>query len=243
LDEKLAGFREAGIGEVVLVEFTPTFAALTPDEFVHHVLCESIGAKDVVVGEQFAFGRGRAGRVADLVRLGEGAGFRVHPIAPVRVDGEVVSSTRIRDLIRRGEVRRAARCLGRLYGLTGTVVPGEGRGHKLGWPTANMVLPSDRVVPADGVYATRVLWGGRTWESVSYIGTRPTFGPGERRLEVAVLDTRVDLYGETIRVEFVERLRDDRAFASSDELVAWIERDVSQAREILRAHPQPVPGG
>lgn len=241
-EEKLAFFREAGIVEVLFLEFTAAFAALTPEEFVRRVLRDGLGVKELFVGEHFAFGRDRTGRIGDLVRFGRDAGFQVHPVPPVRVDGEVVSSTRIRDLIQRGAVRGAARCLGRLYGLGGAVAPGERRGQKLGWPTANLVLPPDRVVPADGVYATRVLWGDRNFESVSYIGTRPTFGAGERRLEVSLLDAQENLYGQTIRVEFVERLREDRTFASAEELAACIERDARQAREVLKAEPQPVPG-
>lgn len=241
-EEKLAFFREAGIAEVLFVEFTPAFAAMTPDAFMGRVLRDALGVKEVFVGEHFAFGRGRAGHIADLVRFGREAGFQVHPVPPVRVDGEVVSSTRIRHLIQTGDVRGAARCLGRSYALDGSVVPGEQRGRELGWPTANLRLPPDRVVPADGVYATRTLWSGRCFESVSYIGTRPTFGPGERRLEVSLLDAREQLYGQTIRVEFVERLRGDQTFSSADELAACIERDARQAREALKADPQPVTG-
>lgn len=242
LEEKLAFFREAGIAEVLFVEFTAAFAALTPDEFMRQVLRDGLGVKDLFVGEHFAFGRGRAGRIGDLLRFGREAGFQVHPVPPLRVDGEVVSSTRIRHLIQEGDVRGAARCLGRSYALDGPVVPGEQRGQKLGWPTANLRLPPDRVVPADGVYATRTLWGGRSFESVSYIGTRPTFGAGERRLEVSLLDAQEHLYGQMIRVEFVERLRGDQTFANADELAACIERDARRAREALKAEPQPVTG-
>jgi len=134
-------------------------------------------------------------------------------------------------------VRGAARCLGRHYALGGVVVPGEQRGQTLGWPTANVKLPPDRVIPPDGVYATHTVWGARTFESVSYIGTRPTFGAGERLLEVSLLDAQEDLYGQMIRVEFVER-----AFRSAEELTACIERDVRQARQALKADPQPVTG-
>lgn len=241
-EEKLAFFREAGIAEVLFVEFTAAFAALTPDEFMRQVLRDGLGVKELFVGEHFAFGRGRAGRVGDLVRFGREAGFQVHPVPSLRVEGEVVSSTRIRHLIQVGDVRGAARCLGRSYALSGPVVPGEQRGQKLGWPTANLTLPPDRVVPADGVYATRTLWGGRSVESVAYIGTRPTFDAGERRLEVSLLDTQENLYGQTIRVEFVERLRGDQTFASADELAACIERDARRAREVLKAEPQSVTG-
>jgi riboflavin kinase / FMN adenylyltransferase len=241
-DEKLAYFRDAGIAEVLFLDFTAAFAALTPDQFMQQVLRDGIGVKDLFVGEHFAFGKGRAGRTSDLVRFSREAGFQVHPVQPVRVDGEVVSSTRIRQRIQSGDVQGASRYLGRHYSLSGVVVPGEQRGHKLGWPTANLKLPPDRVIPADGVYATKTVWETRTFESVSYIGTRPTFGAGERLLEVSLLDTQENLYGRTIRVEFVERVRGDQAFQSAEELSACIERDVQQARQALKVDPQPVSG-
>jgi riboflavin kinase/FMN adenylyltransferase len=241
-DEKLAWFRDAGIADVLFLEFTTAFAALTADQFMQQVLCDGVGLKELFVGEHFAFGRGRAGRIADLVRFGRAAGFQVHPVQPLRVDGEIVSSTRVRHLIKSGDMRGASRCLGRYYALGGNVMTGEQRGRTLGWPTANLPLPSDRVIPADGVYATKTLWGARAFESVSYIGTRPTFGAGERLLEVSLLDVRENLYGETIRVEFVEWVRGDQTFRSAEELSARIERDVEQARQALKAEPQPVTG-
>ncbi|MEW6544161.1 MAG: bifunctional riboflavin kinase/FAD synthetase [Nitrospirota bacterium] len=235
VEEKLARFQEAGIEEVLFLEFTQELAALEPDEFVSQVLKDGIGVRELFVGEHFAFGRGRVGRAADLVRLGERNGFRVHAVPPFRIDGEVVSSTRIRTLIQTGEVRAAAARLGRFYELEGTVVEGARRGQKMGWPTANLRLPPGRVIPADGVYATVTVWNRQTFDSVSYIGTRPTFGAGERLLEAYLLDQRVDLYGQGIRVQFVERLRGDQTFQNADELSARVDLDVALAREALGA--------
>jgi len=240
MDEKLARFQEAGVQEVLFLEFNAAFAALSPEAFVFQILRDGVGVRDLFVGEHFAFGQGRAGRIADLLRLSGQAGFRVHPVLPMRVDGEVVSSTRIRRLIQAGDMRAAARCLGRPYSLDGSVVRGQQRGKALGWPTANLRLPDDRVLPADGVYATTTVWNQRSLESVSYIGTRPTFGPGERLLEVYFLDEQVDLYGEVIRVQFVERLRGDLVFGTVEELSARIDVDVSLARQTLRAASQSV---
>jgi len=237
-EEKLARFEAAGIEEVLFLEFNRAFAELTPDQFVLKVLKDGIGVRDLFVGEHFAFGKGRAGRTADLIRLGAQYGFQVHPVSPLRVDGEVVSSSRIRTLVQAGDVRAAARCLGRPYALAGPVVPGERRGQALGWPTANLRLPEGRVIPADGVYATTAMWNERLYDSVAYLGTRPTFGPGERLLEVYLLDEQVQLYGEEIRVQFVERLRGDLTFSKPEELAAHIDRDVHQARETLKAVAQ-----
>lgn len=232
--EKLERFEEAGIQEVLFLEFTPAFANLTPEEFARQVLHEGIGVKELFVGRHFAFGKGRTGKIDDLVRFGERYGFRVHPMEPVTLDGHVVSSSRIRQLMQTGDVRTAARLLGRPYAVGGTVVPGTQRGRSLGWPTANLMLPGDRVVPPDGVYAAVTTWNQRSFDSVVYIGTRPTFGAGERLIEVSLLDERIDLYGEYIMVQFVDHLRGDRVFASAEELAARIEEDVRQARASLR---------
>lgn len=233
MEEKLSCFQEAGIEEVVFLEFNTSFAAFTPHEFVFTVLKDGLGARELFVGEHFAFGKGRAGTIVELVQLGEQAGIDVHSVAAVHVDGEIVSSTRIRVQIQAGDVVAARRCLGRPYMLDGMVVRGARRGQQLGWPTANLRLLADRVIPADGVYATETIWNKRMYESVSYIGTRPTFGPSERLLEVYLLDRAIDLYGEQIHVQFVERLREDRVFHTPEELSARIELDVALARDIL----------
>lgn len=233
-EEKLARFEAAGIDEVVFLEFTTAFAALSPAQFAKQVLGDGIGTRELFVGEHFAFGKGRAGRIADLLQLGTQLGFRVHPMPPVTIDGEVVSSTRIRQLIQAGDLQKASRFLGRLYSIEGAVIPGARRGTELGWPTANLRLPEGRVIPPDGVYAARVLWNGRTLDSVVYIGTRPTFGVGERLLEVSILDERLELYGETIRVELLGFVREDRVFDSAEALTRQIELDVDAARTQLR---------
>lgn len=241
-EEKLLRFQEAGIAEVIVLEFTQALAGLTPEQFVRDILVDGIGVKELFVGEHFAFGKGKAGRIADLQRLGGQWGFAVHPVAPVPVEGAVVSSTSIRKLIQRGEVREAARALGRGYTLSGTVIRGEQRGSEMGWPTANLTLPAGRVIPPDGVYATKLVWEGTGYDSVSYIGTRPTFGAGERLLEVYLLDARLDLYGQQVAVTFIDRLRADEVFSSSEQLSAQIRSDVERAREALRTWALPLAG-
>lgn len=240
MEDKLARLGEAGVEHVFCIPFDKAFAALAPDQFVFKILRDQIGVRELLVGEQFAFGAGRSGRMADLVRLSHTAAFVVHAVPPIRVDGEIVSSTRIRMMVQAGEVGRAARFLGRLYDLAGTVVRGEQRGQSMGWPTANIRLPHHRVTPADGVYATTAVWNGRSIDSVAYIGTRPTFGNGERLLEVYLLDERIDLYGQEITVRFVERLRGDRVFGTSEELSRQIDVDVLRARDVLKAAANPV---
>lgn len=240
LEEKLGHFEAAGIDEVVFLDFTPTFAAMSPEQFAEDVLHRSLTLSELFVGNHFAFGKGRAGRIEDLVRFGNQFGFLVHPVTPVTLDGDVVSSSRIRRLIQAGDLERAARLLGRPYGIRGTVVQGLQQGQAMGWPTANLRILTGRVVPPDGVYAARTLRGSQVYDSIAYIGTRPTFGAGERLIEVNLLDQTCDLYGEEITVQFVTRVRGDHAFATAEELAKQIARDVEQARIGLRHIPPGV---
>jgi riboflavin kinase / FMN adenylyltransferase len=237
-EEKLAHFNAAGIDEVVFLGFTPAFAAMSPDQFAEDVLHRSLGLSELFVGNHFAFGKGRAGRIDDLVRLGGQHGFHVHPVTPVKNEGDVVSSTRIRQLIQEGNMERAATLLGRVYGIRGIVVHGTQQGQAMGWPTANLRIPADRVMPPDGVYAAWTVHGTQSYDAVAYIGTRPTFGAGERLIEVNLLDHSCDLYGQEIAVQFVARVRSDHTFASADELSKQIARDVEQARISLRSVPK-----
>jgi len=241
-EEKLARFEEAGIDEVVLLEFSEAFATLTPDAFAERVLFRGLQLKEIFVGQHFAFGHKRAGKIADLVALGGRFGFAVHPLSPVMADGVVVSSTKIRQLIQAGNVRQAAVLLGRQYGMTGVVFSGAQRGQALGWPTANLRLPPDRVVPPDGVYAVVTVWNQRRYDAVAYIGTRPTFDSGERLLEVYLLDGAYELYGQMIAVEFVERVRGDMQFDGGEALSRQIAFDVESARAMLHRHRETIGG-
>ena len=159
---------------------------------------------------------------------------------PVTKEGDVISSSRIRQLIQAGNMERAATLLGRIYGIRGTVVHGVQQGQAMGWPTANLRVPADRVVPPDGVYAARTIHDSQSHDSIAYIGTRPTFGAGERLIEVNLLDKTGDLYGQEITVQFVARVRADHTFASADDLSKQIVRDVEQARISLQRIPERV---
>jgi riboflavin kinase / FMN adenylyltransferase len=239
-EEKLAHLESAGIDEVVFLDFTPNFAAMNPDQFAEDILHRSLTLAELFVGNHFAFGKGRTGRIDDLVCFGKQYGFRVHPVTPVVMEGDVVSSSRIRRLILEGKMEQATVLLGRVYGIRGAVVHGVQQGQAMGWPTANLRIPADRVVPPDGVYAARAVYGGQTFDAIAYIGTRPTFEAGERLIEVNLLDQTSDLYGQEITVQFVARVRGDHVFASADELSKQIARDVEQARISLRRIPQGV---
>jgi riboflavin kinase/FMN adenylyltransferase len=240
-EEKLGRLEAAGVDEVVFIEFTPTLAAMSPEEFADSILYRKLKIAEIFVGQHFAFGKGRAGRIADLERYGTRLGFDVHPFAPVVLDGGVVSSTRIKQLILAGQMEDAARLLGRWYAVTGDVIQGSQRGQTLGWPTANLRLPFQRVVPPDGIYAARATQDGSTYDAVAYIGMRPTFGGGDRLLEVNLLDQNRNLYGRPLTVEFVERLRADRTFTTAEALVQQIDQDAARARERLKRAAEEVP--
>ena len=239
-EEKLARFEAAGIDEVVLLEFSEAFAKLSPEAFVEQVLYDGLRLKEIFVGQHFAFGHRRAGKIADLVALGSRYGLVVHPVSPVMLEGEVVSSTRIRQLIQAGNVSQAAILLGRQYTMTGVVMPGAQRGQTLGWPTANLPLPQDRVIPPDGVYATVAVVNQARHDSVAYIGKRPTFDAGTRLLEVYLLDGVYELYGQSISVEFIERVRGDMQFGGGEGLSRQIASDVAAARAMLRRHHESI---
>jgi riboflavin kinase/FMN adenylyltransferase len=217
LERRIELLDEAGVDEVLVVDFTPELAAREPAEFADSVL-RQIGATVIVVGESFRFGRAAAGDPALLRDLG----FDVRVVPTL----EGVSSTSIRNLLRAGDIVRAARLLGRPPELEGTVVLGDQRGGTLGYPTANLSVPADLLVPAYGIYAGFAL-GHRAAMS---IGVNPHYGGDERRIEPHLLDFEDDLYGQRLVVELWRRLRDERVFASEDELVAQITRDVEETR-------------
>jgi riboflavin kinase/FMN adenylyltransferase len=223
LERRLELIAETGVEDTLVVDFDLELAQLAPEEFVDRIL-RPIGTEVVVAGANFRFGRGRAGDVGLLERLG----FDVRAVPLV----EGVSSSRIRDLLRAGEVDRAARLLGRPAEVEGTVVAGDARGGTLGFPTANLLPDPQLLVPGYGIYAGAAD-GHRAAIS---IGTNPHYGGEERRIEAFLLDFKGDLYGRRLVIQLWQRLRDERAFESEEELVAQITRDVEATR---RAQPLP----
>jgi riboflavin kinase / FMN adenylyltransferase len=221
LERRLELLGESGIDEVLVVEFTPELARESPEGFAESVL-RRIGARTIVAGENFRFGRGATGDLDLLARLG----FSVRNVPLL----EGVSSTGIRSLLHEGDVVAAADLLGRPAELDGTVVLGDQRGGTLGFPTANLAVPSDLLVPAYGIYAGAAL-GHRAAIS---IGVNPHYGGDERRIEPHLLDFEGDLYGRRLVIELWQRLRDEQAFGSEDELVAQIARDVEAAQAAVR---------
>jgi riboflavin kinase/FMN adenylyltransferase len=234
LEQKAEALAALGVDRLVALTFTEEVARMSAEEFARLVLCESLAAPRVVVGQDFRFGRGRAGDVAALQGLGEALGFAVKAVGPVLEAGVPISSSRIRDVLAAGEVAEAGRLLGRPFFVDGSVVRGDGRGRGLGFPTANVAVLNE-TLPGRGVYACRMRLGPgeAPRPSVANLGQRPTFGGGQTVLEVHVLDFSGDLYGREVRVAFVERLRPEHAFASKEDLLAQIEADAREARRIL----------
>jgi riboflavin kinase/FMN adenylyltransferase len=248
LDQKLELLASTGVEEVVVIAFDEVKANETAEEFVNEVLVRALNARLVVVGEDFHFGHGRKGNVALLSEMGAKEGFEVVGMG-LEADalGEVVSSTRVRSALAGGDVRLAARLLGRHHQVRGTVVHGEGRGGaQLGFPTANIDVPPGIALAREGIYAC---WyerpGGQLHKAAVSLGYRPTFSndggaPQPHAapvLEAFLLDFEGNLYGEAARVSFVERLRDEERFESVADLVGAMEKDVARSREVLAEGP------
>lgn len=230
--------RAGEVDFLVREPFTSTFSALTPEVFLSEIIRDRLAPREILVGRDFHFGKGARGSGQTLMRIGPTLGIRVTVIPQVRAGSRDVSSTRIRQLLRDGAVEEAALCLGRPYALWGTVVLGERRGRTLGFPTANLESENE-LIPRSGVYATtvRLFQGeeprGDALPSVTNVGTRPTFEPGEILAEAHLFDFDGDLYGRRIELRFHARIRDERRFPGPAELAAQIRRDSERARELL----------
>jgi riboflavin kinase/FMN adenylyltransferase len=230
--DKMELLRSLGVDVVMIQHFDLQFAKLAAEEFVRVVLLDRLKAAKIWVGKDLRFGQGRKGGVDDLLRWGTEAGFQVGIVEPILVDGVRVSSSRIRQLITDGKVDGARSLLGRYHFVSGRVVTGHQRGHDLGFPTAN-ISGRTEVLPADGIYATLLHLGERTLLSVSSVGLNPTFGAGPRTIESHILNFHEDIYGAHVKLAFVKKIRDEKKFASTDELVNQIRGDVASAQVIF----------
>ncbi len=233
LEQKIEALEKSGIQGVAIVRFTLELSRWEPETFVKTVLVDWLRVGEVWVGADFLFGRDRSGNFSLLRTLGAHYGFRAEKIDPVRYKDFVVSSTRVRRLVSEGRVDEAGALLGRHVFIDGTVVRGAGRGRELGVPTANLET-ANQLLPPHGVYATTVTIDGVVHAGVTNIGLRPTFADaGRTMIEVHVLDVDRDLYGQPLRVGFVQRLRDERRFPDVDALKTQIDADVRRARRLF----------
>jgi riboflavin kinase/FMN adenylyltransferase len=232
--QKLELIEKAGIDVIICVSFDRDFAAIPARDFVSSILVKKIGVKEIVVGYDYTFGHNREGDTNLLRELGNDSGFVVHLVGPVEIDHTLVSSTSIRRLVQEGRVAEAKMLLGRDFEVQGTIVKGRSRGGRLlGFPTANL-NPHGELLPKKGVYAVRLLIDDALYNGVTNVGVNPTFGDTGLTVETHVLDYSGDLLGKTIKVLFIKRLRDEKAFKSLEELSAQIAQDIAQAREVFR---------
>ncbi|MDO8674528.1 MAG: bifunctional riboflavin kinase/FAD synthetase [Candidatus Omnitrophota bacterium] len=223
-----------GVRVCIVIRFTRAFAAIRPETFIRSALVGRLGVQAVFVGEDFRFGKDRRGDIALFKRLGEQYGYVAHGVAPLKVGGEPISSTRLRGLIASGKLSAAQRLLGRPFSVMADVVQSRGRGRRLGYPTANLRL-GPNILPPHGVYAVRVDVKGEIRRGVANLGVRPTFK--ERKptvhLEVYIFDLNQNLYGQTLEVHFIKKIRNERVFKTPQDLVRQIGADERKARSIL----------
>jgi riboflavin kinase/FMN adenylyltransferase len=238
LNEKLRLLEQLGLKVAVVLPFNAQLAGMGAAEFIERVLVAGLGVRHVVIGYDFFFGNRRAGTPETMRLAGAELGFGVSVIAPVAEGGEVFSSTAIRLKLAQGDVKGAAYALGHWWRVSGEVVGGARRGTGLGYPTANVPLPPGTAL-AHGIYAARAYIGGRCHDSAAYLGTRPTFDNGKPVLEVFLLDFDGELYGRTIEVEFVDFIRPDKRFETSDALQRQMREDCDRSRRILASSPSP----
>jgi riboflavin kinase/FMN adenylyltransferase len=232
--DKMQLLQSLGVEIVVVQNFDVSFAHLEADEFVRRFLVDRLKIKKVWVGQDLRFGQRRKGGVGDLIRWGKELAFEVGVVEPVLVNGIRVSSSRIRQLLAEGRVEEVKPMLGRYHFVSGRVVRGHRRGREFGFPTANISSRTE-VLPLDGIYATLFQVRGQQLLSVSNIGINPTFGDGPRTVESYILDFNGDLYGESVKLFFVKRLRDEKRFASVEPLIEQMRIDVTHARAVFDA--------
>ena len=233
--EKTILLEQLGLDWIAILSFDRQLAALTPRTFVQH-LYQRLNMRGLYVSDDFALGRDRTGDVSALQTLGQEMGFDVYITPFLQDDGLKIGSSRIRTLLRHGHVRKAASLLGRHYALAGEVVHGAQRGRCIGFPTANLQVSPERVIPANGIYATYATLGTERYCAVTSIGTRPTFDNGEQSVEAYILDFNQDVYGCDLVLEFVARLRPELRFSSVQKLVDQINQDVLDAKAIFAQH-------
>ncbi len=228
LEQRLAGIGKEGVDAAVVVPFNRRFSGLSADEFAGGVLAGTLKSRKVLIGCNFRFGRGREGDRRTLAGLGKRYGFDVCAVPPVRRAGRIVSSSLIRLLLSRGEVALANRLLGRPYEVTGVVVPGAGRGKRLGFPTANLETENEILPP--GIFISATTWAGRELPSLANVGDNPTFGHEKPHVETFILDWNRRLYGKTLVVRFLRKIRDEEEFSTPQALIRRMDRDLAIAR-------------
>jgi riboflavin kinase / FMN adenylyltransferase len=236
-ERKIELIAACGIDTTIVVPFQRDFAQISARDFVEKILVGKIGLKALVVGYDYRFGRKREGNIDYLKKLAQEFDFAVDIVSGIEIDGMLVSSTKVRQLVKEGRLEAARKLLGRYYEVTGTVVRGRDRGGRLlGFPTAN-IKASDKACPKNGVYAVEILVKGKLYGGAANLGFNPTFADNVFSVEVYIFDFNENIYDERITVRFVQRLRDERRFSGIEELKQQIHLDVQRAKDILASRP------
>jgi riboflavin kinase/FMN adenylyltransferase len=232
LTQRLAGLKESGVQAVLVASFSQAFARLTSQEFFQNILVSLLGAREVVVGENFRFGLKRQGDIEELRRLGRNGGVTVHPVPQIRYKGEIVSSSLIRSFLFEGKMERANALLGYPYEIEGKVIKGSSRGASLGFPTANIL--TDNEITPEGVFITTAKLSRQTYPSVTNIGFRPTFGKDAFQVETYIFDFKRSIYGKRIRLGILKKIRDEKEFSSPQALVQRVREDLAAAQDFFK---------
>ncbi|MEK6256034.1 MAG: bifunctional riboflavin kinase/FAD synthetase [Chloroflexota bacterium] len=232
--EKAQLLEDAGVDVSIVHPFNKALSNLSAFDFVS-LLKKQLDFENLLVGHDFALGHNRAGNTVTLKTYGETMGFDIEEIPPVKVNDQIVSSSAIRQLLSQGDILTANELLGHPFSLSGEVIQGDGRGRTIGFPTANISVADEHLVPANGVYVCMVNYDGKSYQAVTNIGVRPTFDTKSSKpiIEAHILDFDTDIYNKNIHLQFIERLRGEQQFTSIDELVAQIQEDITKARKIL----------
>ncbi|MFC2013703.1 bifunctional riboflavin kinase/FAD synthetase [Chloroflexota bacterium] len=234
LAERIYLLNNEGIEAIVALSFTRELAQLSPRQFIS-LLQQHLRMRGMVIGPDFTLGQNRKGNIDALSALGQDMNFSVAVVPPLMTNGEVVSSTAIRNALADGDLKKVRNLVGRPFSLHGRVISGVGRGIKLGFPTANLGINHRQALPAEGVYATWAYIDDKAYQSMTNIGKRPTFGGIEHTIEVYVLDYHDDLYGRELKIDIIERLRSEKKFDTEEELKKQIAEDIKQGRAILNS--------
>jgi riboflavin kinase/FMN adenylyltransferase len=231
ISEKVSLLKNEGVEVVATLSFTPELAELSAEQFTG-LLQKYLRMRGLIIGPDFSLGKNREGNADTLKKLGEKMGFNVTVVHPVELDGEVVSSTAVRDALAVGDIKRVIKLMGRPFRLQGSVTVGDGRGKELGYPTANLEIDSPQSLLPEGVYATRTYIGDKAYKSITNIGKRPTFGSNGRTVETYILGYQGNLYGREIKIDFLDMLRGEKRFDSVEELKKQIAEDVERVKAI-----------
>jgi len=235
LEDRLALLNDWGVAVCLVVRFNFSFAHIEPQKFIKDILVKKLGVKAVFVGEDFRFGKDRSGDIALFQKLSVLYGYEMHAVSQLKQGRETISSTRIRQLVREGQLNQAAHLLGRAVSVSGAVIKGSARGRSLGYPTANVAYEAD-ILPPQGVYVVRVLFGKKSYPAIANIGTRPSFEKQNSKLylEIHILDFSKNIYGQRMQVEFLKKIRNEKKFSSPQSLIRQIQKDESLARKYFR---------